>query len=226
MGVKGAAYRGLSLWHETAGDDWKPRPSLPGDIGSDVAIVGAGFTGLWTAYWLTELDPSLDIVIIEREVAGFGASGRNGGWCSAIFPASLRRIAKDSGRAAAIRMQQAMNETVAAVGEITAREGIDCDFQQGGYLSVARNTAQLRRGVAEVQNWRDWGFGQDQIRLLSGGDVHELANVQGRSVQPSPHTAPRCIPPSWSVGLRGSSPRVGSASTSRPPPPRSGHGAW
>ena len=174
-----STYRGLSLWHDTAGEDWEPRRSLPGDVRADVAIVGAGFTGLWTAYWLTELDRSLDIVLVEREVAGFGASGRNGGWCSAIFPASLRRIARDAGPGAAIRMQQAMNETVASVASVTAREGIDCDLQQGGYLSVARNPAQLRRGVADVENWREWGFGESQIQLLSAGEVRELASIEG-----------------------------------------------
>jgi glycine/D-amino acid oxidase-like deaminating enzyme len=174
-----AAYRGLSLWHETSGDPWNPRAALPGNVEADVAIVGAGFTGLWTAYWLTEQDPSLDIVLVESEVAGFGASGRNGGWCSAIFPASLRRIARDSGRQAAIRMQRAMNETVALVGETAAREGIDCDFEMGGYLSVARNRAQLRRGATEVEMWRDWGFDDDQIRLLDQGEVAALAHIQG-----------------------------------------------
>ena len=76
------AYRSLSLWHDTTDDDFTPRPSLPGDLDVDVAIVGAGYTGLWTAYYLAISDPSLRIAVLEREVAGFGASGRNGGWCS------------------------------------------------------------------------------------------------------------------------------------------------
>jgi glycine/D-amino acid oxidase-like deaminating enzyme len=172
-------YRGLSLWHETAGDSWAPRPPLPGDVDADVAIVGAGFTGLWTAYWLSRRDPSLEIVLVEGEVAGFGASGRNGGWCSAIFPASLRRVAKDSGRDAAIRMQRAMNETVRLVGETVADEAIDCDFELGGYLSVARNRAQLRRAAAEVEMWRSWGFGDEHIRLLDAGQAAGLARVRG-----------------------------------------------
>jgi glycine/D-amino acid oxidase-like deaminating enzyme len=172
-------YRGLSLWHETAGDSWTPRAPQPGDVEADVAIVGAGFTGLWTAYWLTEQDPSLDIVLVESEVAGFGASGRNGGWCSAIFPASLRRIAKDSGREGAVRMQRAMNETVALVGATAAKEGVDCDFELGGYLSLARNHAQLRRSATEVETWRGWGFGDDHIRLLDQDEAAELAQVHG-----------------------------------------------
>ena len=76
-------YRSRSFWLDTLGDPYEPRPALPGDITADVAIVGAGYTGLWTAYYLTEADPWLRVVILEAEIAGFGASGRNGGWCSA-----------------------------------------------------------------------------------------------------------------------------------------------
>ena len=82
----------LSLWHATLPDDdpLTPRPSLPGDTEVDVAIVGAGYTGLWTAYYLKRRDPSLRIAVVERDFAGFGASGRNGGWCSALAADGLR----------------------------------------------------------------------------------------------------------------------------------------
>ena len=71
----------ISFWHETAGTDWTPRAPLPGPVTADVAIVGAGYSGLWTAYHLAEADPGLRVVVLEAEVAGYGASGRNGGWC-------------------------------------------------------------------------------------------------------------------------------------------------
>jgi len=71
------------FWLETCGDDLTPRPALSGDETADVAVVGAGFTGLWTAYYLAKADPSLRIVVLEKHLAGWGASGRNGGWCSA-----------------------------------------------------------------------------------------------------------------------------------------------
>src|SRR5262249_50104076 len=83
LGVDRGDYRHLSLWHETTPDDWTPRDPLPGTTDVDVAIVGGGFTGLWTALYLAKSDPSLRIAVLESEVAGFGASGRNGGWCSA-----------------------------------------------------------------------------------------------------------------------------------------------
>lgn len=81
-------YADLSLWHATLDEPLDPRPSLPGDTDADVVVVGAGLTGLWTAYYLARADPTLRVVVLEQEIAGFGASGRNGGWCSALFPTS------------------------------------------------------------------------------------------------------------------------------------------
>src|SRR4051812_30250253 len=81
-------YAGTSFWLDTCGESLTPRPALGGDIDVDVAIVGGGYTGLWTAYFLNQHAPDLRIAVLEREIAGFGASGRNGGWCSALFPTS------------------------------------------------------------------------------------------------------------------------------------------
>ncbi|MFU8850419.1 NAD(P)/FAD-dependent oxidoreductase [Micromonospora sp. SL1-18] len=165
------AYRRLSLWHDHPSLSWEPRPSLPSSTDVDVAIVGGGYTGLWTAYYLAQADPSLRIAVMEAEVVGFGASGRNGGWCSAIFPATLNKIAGSSSPDAARRMQHAMNATVTEIGRVIATEGIDCDFAQGGYVSAARNEAQWIRAQREVQGWRDWGFGTDHMRLLSAEEA-------------------------------------------------------
>jgi glycine/D-amino acid oxidase-like deaminating enzyme len=78
-------FRQLSFWQDSVPGSLAPRPALREDITADVAIVGAGYTGLWTAYYLKQIDPALKIVILEAEIAGFGASGRNGGWCSAYL---------------------------------------------------------------------------------------------------------------------------------------------
>jgi glycine/D-amino acid oxidase-like deaminating enzyme len=134
----GSSYAGLSLWHETTPTDWTPRPQLDADVDADVAIVGAGYTGLWTAYYLSVADPSLRIVVVEAEVAGFGASGRNGGWCSALFPTSLGE-AQDA----------AMRASVDEVHRVTLTEGIDCHFAKGGNIVLARSKAQLARVRAE-----------------------------------------------------------------------------
>ena len=164
----------LSLWHDTADTDWTPRPALAGDTEADVAIVGAGFTGLWTAYYLAEADPSLRIVVLEAETAGYGASGRNGGWCSALFPASLGTLAGMADRDAALAQHRAMRETVDEVVRVAAAEGIDADIAKGGTISLARSRAQLRRARAEVADARAWGRDEDDVRLLDTAEARSV----------------------------------------------------
>ena len=159
-------YPEISLWHETAGDTWEPRPALMGDVEVDVAIVGAGYTGLWTAYYLAEARPDLKIAVLEAEVAGFGASGRNGGWCSALFPASLDKVAAGSNREAALAQDRAMRATVDEVIRVAGAEGIEADIAKGGTVVVARTAAQLERARDEVEHARSWGLGDAEISLL------------------------------------------------------------
>ena len=168
-----AAYDRLSFWHETAGD-WTPRASLPGDLDVDVAVVGAGFTGLWTAHYLAEADPSLRIAVLEAEVAGYGASGRNGGWCSALFPASLPSLAAMSDRPGALAQHRAMRETVDEVARVVLAEDIDAHLVKGGTITLARNRAQWQRAQREVCDARAWGRGEDDVRLL---DAREATSV-------------------------------------------------
>jgi glycine/D-amino acid oxidase-like deaminating enzyme len=163
----------LSFWHEDPDLDWTRSEPLGGDLDVDVAIVGGGYTGLWTAYYLAKADPTLRVAVLEKNFVGFGASGRNGGWCSAIFPATLRKVAAGSSRSGAVRMQEAMFQTVDEIGNVVAAEGIDCDFQAGGYVSAARNEAQWARSRQEVEGWRAWGFGEDHMRLLSAQEASQ-----------------------------------------------------
>ncbi len=132
-----------SLWFDTCGDDWTPRPGLDGDLTVDVAIVGGGFTGLWTARYLADADPSLRIAIVEAEVCGFGASGRNGGWCSALLPTEVPG------------MHDAMVATVDEVGRAADADGIACDFAKGGTLTLLTNPAHDRRVRAHGGTWLD-----------------------------------------------------------------------
>ncbi len=133
-----------SWWWADLGGLPAPRPSLDGDREADVCIVGAGYTGLWTAYELLRADPSLAVVVLEREVAGFGASGRNGGWVlGEVSTGSGQRAA--AGEAAIAALERAARETVDEVGAACAREGIDCDFVKGGSLTVAQTGPQLAR---------------------------------------------------------------------------------
>jgi glycine/D-amino acid oxidase-like deaminating enzyme len=169
------------LWLEESGDDLTPRSALEGSIDVDVAIVGAGYTGLWTAYYLKRADPSLRIVILEREIAGFGASGRNGGWVSALFPASYAKLAAlpGSSRDAAVRMMQAMRESVDEVGAVASREGIDCDYHKGGTIGFARSASQLARIRARVATARSWGETEQDLRLLGPAEAAEVAHAAG-----------------------------------------------
>jgi glycine/D-amino acid oxidase-like deaminating enzyme len=182
-------YRALSFWHDTVPGSLTPGDQLPGDIDADVAIVGAGFTGLWTAYYLVRRDPGVRIVVCEREIAGFGASGRNGGWCSALFPASLAKLARMAGKDAAAAMQRAMYACVDEVGRVVTREGIDCHWAKGGTVMLARSSAQLERAQAEVEEAREFGFGEADLRLLTA--AHARSAVDATDVLGATYT-PHC----------------------------------
>lgn len=166
MGRSLRSYEHLSFWHATAGDTWTPRAGLHGNARFDVAIVGAGFTGLWTAHYLAAADPTLRIGVLESEVAGFGASGRNGGWCSALFPASLATLARSAGRDSALAQHSAMRATVAEVIRAVTELGIDAEIAHGGTITLARTPVQWRRARDEVEEARRWGRGTDELALL------------------------------------------------------------
>jgi len=128
-----------------------------------VAIVGAGYSGLWTAYYLLGADPSLRVALVEQEIAGFGASGRNGGWCSALFPVSASRLASEHGRDAAVAQYRAMRDSVAEVVRVAATERIEADAALGGTVVLARTDPQLRRARAEVDAAREFGIDLDLL---------------------------------------------------------------
>jgi glycine/D-amino acid oxidase-like deaminating enzyme len=165
-------YRGVSFWLDSlldAGtDDLVPRAALPGDAAFDVAIVGGGLTGLWSAYYLLTRSPGLRVAVLEKEIAGFGASGRNGGWCSALFPASTAALERRHGLDAALAMRRAMIETVDEVGRVADAENIDCDFVRGGTLLFARSKPQLVRAREELAGAEHYGV--DQVRWLSSAE--------------------------------------------------------
>jgi glycine/D-amino acid oxidase-like deaminating enzyme len=142
--------------------------------GHDVAIVGGGYTGLWTAWYLARRDPGLRIVVLERDHIGFGASGRNGGWCSAILPMSLDTIAERHGRSAAHRMQVAMHDTVREVGNFAAGHCPDGVFHRGGNIDLARNEPQRERLLAHLAEQRRFGFTDADHRWLDASRTAEV----------------------------------------------------
>ncbi|MFG3710021.1 NAD(P)/FAD-dependent oxidoreductase [Micromonospora sp. NPDC047730] len=183
-------YQDLSYWLSTVDEPLTPRPPLTGDADADVVIVGAGYTGLWTAYYLAVADPTLRITVLEAQVAGYGASGRNGGWCSALFPTSLPALARRHGRDAAIAMQRALHATVAEVGRVVAAEGIDCDWAYGGTVMLARTAPQLDRARAAVAEARAYGLGPEDLALLDADEATARCAAEGvRGGTYTPHCA-------------------------------------
>jgi glycine/D-amino acid oxidase-like deaminating enzyme len=183
-------YRTLSFWHETLPDPLEPHAPLERDEQVDVAIVGAGFTGLWTAYYLKTLQPDLRVAVLESEIAGFGASGRNGGWCEGFTAGSDAELADTARRPQALALQRAMFDTVDEVGRVAAREGIDCHFKKGGYLRLATNTPQLEGLRESIQFYREIGLGDDVHRWLEPAESAQRIRVpRCKAAIFSPHCA-------------------------------------
>jgi glycine/D-amino acid oxidase-like deaminating enzyme len=147
-----------------------------------VAIVGGGLTGLWTAWYLLERDPALRILVLEREIAGFGASGRNGGWCSALFPRSAASLVRAHGRDAAIAMRRAMIDTVDEVARAATSAGLDIDYAKGGTVAYARSTVQLAAARAEVAEAAELGV--DRLELW-GPERVRAAGALGATFDPA-----------------------------------------
>ena len=165
-----------SLWWDTLPEHLRAPLGEPlvGDAEADVVIVGAGYTGLWTAYYLLQAQPGIRVTILEAEHAGYGASGRNGGWCSALFPASVAKVAAMSDRESAIRLQRAMHDTIDDIGRVSESEGWDIQWAKGGTVVAARTPLQWQRAQEEIAEWRRWGFGEEDYRLLDAEETGRL----------------------------------------------------
>lgn len=165
-----------------------PRPPLPGDLDADVCIVGAGYTGLWTAYYLKQADPTLNVVVLEARFAGFGASGRNGGWLSGLVPGDRNAMAQRYGRDGVIAWQRALNDAVDEVIAVADREGIDAGIVKGGTLEIARNQAQSARLAGAIAEERKWGV--DGIEPLTTAEAAQRIRFSGvTSAYYTPHCA-------------------------------------
>ena len=179
-----------SLWRDAAINDAAPREKLSSDIETDVAIIGAGFSGLWTAYYLKKLMPNSRIVIIDANEVGFGASGRNGGWCSGFMPNSIDELAELHGREAAIEMYRQSFATLDEIESVLVNENIDCDFHRGGTICGATNSVQATRVTSEITKFHDFGFTEDDIRQLSQTEVEHRINISNLQLASyTPHCA-------------------------------------
>jgi glycine/D-amino acid oxidase-like deaminating enzyme len=144
-------------------------PGLRGELSADVVIVGGGYTGLWTAWHLKQLEPEVRVVLLEAGRCGFGPSGRNGGFCNLMW-FSLPNMRGRWGDEAALAVARAAETAAVGIGEFCAAEGVDAWYRQGGYMQVS--TAESHDGVwAEaLAACRELGVA-DEIQPLSPGQV-------------------------------------------------------
>ncbi len=159
-------------WLETAPGE--PAPPLISDERADVAIIGAGYTGLWTAHELLSADPTLSIVVLEAEEIGFGASGRNGGFAMTLLDMSLAHLLRNHGAEAARSAHEAVARSVDAIGEVCRRHAIDCDYHKGGLMVVATNPAQRGRIEADLEAASELGL--PGFRPLDAAQAQELVH--------------------------------------------------
>ncbi len=168
----------VSFWYADIGGLPERRPPLEGDAKVDICIIGAGYSGLWTAYYLKKAKPDLNILIVEREFAGFGASGRNGGWLTGGFAWNHERYAATSSPAAVRAMVAAMGGTVDEVIRVATAEGIDADILRTDELMIAVNAAQETRMLAEVAHRRAWGE-EDRVVALTAAEAGQRLHRPG-----------------------------------------------
>ncbi len=181
----------VSFWHEALGGPPPDRPALEGRTDTDVCVVGAGYTGLWTAWALRRLRPDLSVVVVEGRHVGYGASGRNGGWLSGLVPGDRDLLARlHGGRSGVAALQRALTAAVDDVIAACAEAGIDADIVKGGTLTVATGPAQLARSRRALVADREWGVGPDDAWPLDAGEVAERVAVDGAlGATFSPHCA-------------------------------------
>lgn len=170
-------YRTRSLWLEGALENSIRRPALDRDMRADVAIVGGGLIGIWLAHTLAVEAPNLNVIVLERDVVGFGAAGRNGGWIGAGLAGAPGRYAKRSGWDIVRDGAALFREAVALIGQTAAEEGIDAGFAQGGTLAFAASDPQVARLRAGARSAASNGLAGPGDRSLSLAEARALVDI-------------------------------------------------
>ena len=181
-----------SLWLEEIASELTPLPALKGNLSVDVAIVGGGFVGLWTALQLLEKDPACRIAIIEQDICGGGASGRNGGFVMSWWP-KISSLSAQCGKDEAVRLARA---SAAAIGEIEAfcaAHGIDAHFRRAGWLWTATSDAQRGAWNDVLQTCQRLGeavympLSNREIARRTGSPMHleGVLEISNATVQPA-----------------------------------------
>ena len=179
-----------SYWQESIASSLVDRSSVDSNLDVDIAIVGAGYSGLWTAYYLKQLQPDARIAVIEANQVGFGASGRNGGWCSGFLPMTLSEIERQHGRQQAIEMYQQSFATLDEIEQVITLENINCDYHRGGTIHGATNAVQRNRVIEDVKQLHDYGFDEGDSRMLTLEESRTRINISGLlAASYTPHCA-------------------------------------
>lgn len=199
----------VSFWYADIGGVPDYRPPLQGDIDADICIIGGGFTGLWTAYYLRKADPKIKVVVVEKEFAGFGASGRNGGWLTGGFSWSREKYLKGATRGGVIDMVRAMAGTVNEVIRVTEEEGIDADIRRTDGLVAACTGAQMQRLRDAYEDNVRWETPKERVSLIGGADMQSRIRVKNAVGALVMHGVARVQPAKLVRGLAAAVERAG-----------------
>jgi glycine/D-amino acid oxidase-like deaminating enzyme len=181
-----------SLWLEQVAGDAPDAPPLAGRQSADVAIIGGGLVGLWTAIRLKEAEPACDVVLLEQDICGGGASGRNGGFVLSWWP-KLSSLSALLGPEEAIRVARSSEEAITEIQQFCAAHVIDADFRRGGWLWTATSQAQVgawdglldlcaRHGVEPFRE-----LPPDEVGHRAGSPIHRAGVFEASAaiVQPA-----------------------------------------
>ena len=177
------------LWRESVQRRWDAEPA-PKRAHVDIAIVGGGLSGLWSAYYFLQRHPNARVAILESQEVGFGASGRNGGWCSGFFPSSPDELADVFGARSAMDAYRASFDTLPEIERVLRTEGIVCDWHHGGTIQSASTALQAGRLSEMVDRQHAVGLAPSDMQWLPPSRVGEhltLAETHGAVY--SPHCA-------------------------------------
>lgn len=170
-------YFSKSFWLEDS-EDIIIRPKLTESIDVDIAILGAGFTGLWTAYYLIKQDPTLKIAILEKAVTGFGASGRNGGWCSPKFSVTPKVALERFGKNTAKDLHHTMIDTVYEIERVIEEEKMNVDWNNSGSIKVAMGEHLAPNLEDEMEVYNSLGLA-DNFKLLNKSEIDKRVKING-----------------------------------------------
>ncbi len=179
-----------SFWLSTLAEELSPRSELVGQNHADVVIVGAGYTGLWTAYYLLKNQPNLRVILCEAGISGIGASGRNGGWCMGMAEGVDTLLEDPKTREPGLRLTRALFETPNEIERVMDRHGIDGHFKKGGVLSLATLPSHEEELHARLSKYAEWGIEEEHYRWLPKSELNDrLRSPSATGALYSPHVA-------------------------------------